>query len=307
MTTDHPGPVRLTPRAFVFVAPDTSPSGRTDSIVTGPVRVSVDAVTTDDGVRLVYRRYEPEDATPRGTVLASHGIQSHGGWYRRSSARLAAAGWRVVWPDRRGSGWSGSGSGDATRLLDDLALIASSERIAGRPLVPLGISWGAKPATAFAIGRRADGLILVTPGLFSRFAPSPLARLAIGTLPKKKTFPIPLSDPALFTDDPAFRAMIAADPHARRRVDVATLRAAAELDRIAAERAGSLSCPVLIRFAGRDAIVDNRRTRDWAATLGTSDLTVQESPRARHTVEFEPDRDAITDRVIAWLDERFGD
>ncbi|MEM1063394.1 MAG: alpha/beta fold hydrolase, partial [Planctomycetota bacterium] len=191
-------------------------------------------------------------------------------------------------------------TGDAERLIDDVERLLDDPALVSPPVVLLGVSWGAKLATAVAVRRPVAGLAWVNPGLFSRFTPSAPARLAVRLLPGSLEVPIPLNDPALFTDDPARRAMIAADPHARRTADMTLLRATAELDRRLAARSDRLDTPLLVQLAGQDQIVDNRRTRDRAETLA-ADVTVREYADARHTLEFSAAADDAAADLVAWL------
>ena len=68
------------------------------------VMVSFEDITIrlPDGYEAYARYWSPPVC--RGGVLYLHGIQSHGGWYERSAARLCESGFAVLQPDRRGSG-----------------------------------------------------------------------------------------------------------------------------------------------------------------------------------------------------------
>jgi alpha-beta hydrolase superfamily lysophospholipase len=80
-------------------------------------------LTATDGYVWRFRRYEPAQ-TPRSHLVCIHGIQSHAGWYEKSCSAYAAAGHRVSFLDRRGSGMNLEARGDAPgfrRLLDDIA------------------------------------------------------------------------------------------------------------------------------------------------------------------------------------------
>src|SRR5262245_52689422 len=62
------------------------------------------SLIASDGLRLVYRLFEPPAHLRRGSVLHLHGIQSHGGWYLPTAAELARHGYCVYLLERRGSG-----------------------------------------------------------------------------------------------------------------------------------------------------------------------------------------------------------
>jgi alpha-beta hydrolase superfamily lysophospholipase len=164
-----------------------------------------------DGYRWHYRRYSPPGSA-RARVVCIHGIQSHAGWYEHSCRRLAAAGYAVSFLDRRGAGANPEGRGDTPgfrRLLDDLAefLRAPPSDEAGLPTFLLAISWGGKPAVALQKRHPGlvDGLALLCPGFCPIVGPGRRERLAIlwaRLTSPSRLFPIPLSDPQLFTATP---------------------------------------------------------------------------------------------------------
>jgi acylglycerol lipase len=88
---------------------------------------------------------------------------------------------------------------------------------------------------------------------------------------------------------------------ALHRATVSFLNASLALDAEARARAEEISHPTLVMLAGRDQIVDNEATRRYLDRLGTSRLEVKEYPEARHTLEFEPNREAIFSDLIDWL------
>src|SRR5207302_1678305 len=182
---------------------------------------TVEEFTASDGYRCKYRRY-PAQGAPRAELVFIHGIQSHAGWYEHSCTRFAQAGYQVSFLDRRGAGANDEARGDAPggfrRLLDDLAeFLTALPRTAprghtvGRLPVFLGaISWGGK--LAVALERRhpglVDGLVLFCPGFAARVRPRLGQRLWIlvsRLFRPRKLFPIPLSDPELFTANPRWQ------------------------------------------------------------------------------------------------------
>ena len=58
----------------------------------------------------------------------------------------------------------------------------------------------------------------------------------------------------------------------------------------------------MVLLAGRDEITDNRSTKDYISQFATLDATVIEYPEARHTLEFEPDREKFVSDLIGWLE-----
>lgn len=275
-------------------------------------------IITSDGYRLFARHWRPSEQ-PRGFVVALHGIQSHSGWYEYSSGRLCEAGFDVLFLDRRGSGRNFPRRGDAPhgdRLINDVVQVVSQvrrerDRLAPQaPVVLLAVSWGGKLAAVTAARRPEliDGLALLYPGLCARVQPtaSQRARLWLARQfdVRHKRIEIPLNDPALFTAEPRWQEFIRNDPLALREVTSGFLLAHQDLTRESLEAAPQIRCPTLLMLAGRDRIIDNAATKNWAARLGTGKVTLQEYPDAQHTLEFEPQPDPFVNDLLAWLDSR---
>jgi alpha-beta hydrolase superfamily lysophospholipase len=241
----------------------------------------------------------PAEGSVRGRVVVLHGVQSHGGWYHGFGSRLAVYGFEAHFPDRRGSGANTRDRGhapSARRLVEDVAELLRSLRDADpeSPLVLAGISWGGKTAilTAAKHPELVDGLALICPGLQPRVGVSLGERLrialAVVTNPRKR-FPIPLSDPALFTANPVAQAFIASDPLGLRQATAALLAASTVIDLRVKRAAAKVREPALLMLAGQDRIVDNARTLAYFRSLASPDKQVIEYPEAHHTLEFEPE------------------
>jgi alpha-beta hydrolase superfamily lysophospholipase len=266
--------------------------------------------TASDGYTAHCRRYLPREPA-HAHLICLHGIQSHGGWYEYSSARLCQAGYAVHYLDRRGSGLNQEARGDAPsfrRLIDDVAeFIAPLRReMPEVPVVAVAGSWGGKLATALC--RRhpglLDALVLLCPGLFPKVRPPFgqrlrifLARLANPT----RRFPIPLNDPELFTANPRWQAFIAGDPLALREATARLLVESVRLDLYLRWVPAWVTVPTLLMLAEHDRIIDNARTRAYVGRFATPEKQIIEYAGAHHTLEFEPDRDRFIDDLITWL------
>ena len=201
--------------------------------------------------------------------LAGAGARYAGGWSCCTASRamaagitawagrLAEAGYEAHFPDRRGSG--ANRERPRPRPLgpppDRRPRANGSRRSATRdPRVPIalaGISWGGK----LAVDHRrpshpelVDALALICPGLQPRVGVSLGERLRIALAfftNRRKTFPIPLSDPALFTANPEGQAFIAADLLGLHAGTAGLLAASSFIDRgrgVAAGGSGSPCC-----------------------------------------------------------------
>ena len=258
-------------------------------------------VRASDGVELHVARYAAD--SPRAVVVAAHGVQSHAGWFDRSSRQMADAGLEVWFADRRGSGRSGGDRGHVRggeRLLRDLDSVLA-ETPSGVPKLLLGVCWGGKlMAAAAAAGRDVDGVGLLYPGLFPRVGSNPWNWLLlkgakfIGV--QRRPTRLPLS-PELFTDDPAWQAAIRSDPLALTEVSVGLVQSGLDLDRVRSP--AGVSMPVFCGIAGRDRVIRNRPLRRWLEGVKPP-VEVVEYPDARHVLEFEASRERSTADFIAW-------
>ena len=117
-----------------------------------------------------------------------------------------------------------------------------------------------------------DALALICPGLHPRVGVSLGEKLRIAWAyftNRRKTFPIPLSDPALFTANPEGQAFIAADPLGLRAGTAGLLAASFFIDRRVRRAPRRIRQPALLMLAGQDRIVDNARTLAYFRTLAT--------------------------------------
>ena len=282
--------------------------------------------TVDDTHRMVDETFVASDGyplhvavwpavpshSPKGHVVALHGVQSHSGWYHSLGRTLAAAGFHASFPDRRGSGPNQRDRGHAPsagRLLGDLSeyLRKLKAKAPSLPVTLAGISWGGKLVVIEAARHPelVDGIALVCPGLLPRVGVSRREKLQIAwaaLVHRRKRFPIPLSDPALFTANPAAQAFIASDPYSLRQGTAGLLAASFIIDQLVRRAPARVRQPALLMIAGCDRIVDNARTLAYFGTLGSAYREVIEYPEAHHTLEFEPDPTRYASDLIDWID-----
>jgi alpha-beta hydrolase superfamily lysophospholipase len=225
-------------------------------------------------------------------------------------------GYAVTFLDRRGAGLNADDRGDAPgfrRLVDDLGEYLGALRSAGDGLAVflVAVSWGGKLAAA--LERRhpglVDGLALLCPGFFPQVRPSFKERWAIAlarVAAPRKLFPIPLSDPALFTATPHWQRFIAGDPLSLRQATARLLTESVRLDGYLWFVPRFVRIPVLLLLAERDRIIDNGRTRRYVERFASTDKKIIEYPGAHHTLEFEPEPDQFINDLKGWLERKSG-
>lgn len=254
----------------------------------------------------------PESVAMRGRVVILHGVQSHGGWYHNLGRTLASAGFETHFPDRRGSGSNERDRGhtpSSRRLIDDVAewLSTLRDQTPEAPIALAGISWGGKLVVLAAADhpRLVDAVALICPGLEPRVGVSTGERLRIAwafLTDRRRMFPIPLADPALFTAYAEGQAFIASDPLGLREATAGLLAASTFLDRRVPRALPRVRQPALLMLAGHDRIVDNDKTLAAFQRFGSTRRTVIDYPEGHHTLEFEPDPSLYARDLIAWLE-----
>ena len=271
--------------------------------------------TLGDGYVLRGRVWESLTRERSRTVVYLHGIQSHGGWFEWSASLLAQQGCHVILPDRRGSGLNGAARGDtpsAERWLEDIdELAAWGQRDLGATQFDVvGASWGGKLALAWSLRhpQQVGKLLLIGPGLFPAVDLSPLGRIRVGLsllTGGRRTFAIPLNDPALFTDNAAGQAFIADDHLKLTRATARFLWHSERLSRrLLRTDAGALRAETTLVLAGKDRIILNGPTEEWVRRVADHDVKVVALAEAAHTLELAADPTALRELITQWAAER---
>ena len=266
-------------------------------------------VTLPDGYRSYGRYWNPGEL--RGAVLYHHGIQSHCGWYERSPAWLAEAGYAVLQVDRRGSGRNPHqrGHAESTDQLAGDALAARDFLITRTGLTRhhvLGVSWGGKLAVAAYVAAPADvaSLTLVTPGIFPRIGVSKaeMARIGFAMLYEStKLFDIPLNDAELFTASPQWQAFIGADPLTLRQCTAGFYLASRRMDKAVGRLRDGPPVPIHLCIAADERIIDNDKTMTFVRELHWPRCRITRYSNARHSLEFEGDPEAYFSDLVDFL------
>ncbi len=241
----------------------------------------VRSFVASDGYPLHVRIWPAEGQT-RGQVVVLHGVQSHGGWYHGLGRSLAAAGYTVSFPDRRGSGANALDRGharSARRLNLDLAewLRAVRSEDPGLPIALAGISWGGKLAMIAAARHPelVDAIVLICPGLHPRVGVSrvPSDCRSPGRFSRIGESAFRSRSPTLRSSPPIRRARRSspADPYSLREGTAGLLAASFIIDRLVARAPGRIHQPALLMLAGQDRIVDNAQTLAYFERLASTE------------------------------------
>lgn len=251
----------------------------------------------------------------RPGVLYLHGIQSHGGWYEWSASVLADAGLAVLMPDRRGSGANLVDRGDVAsvqRWFDDLGEHAAWMSAHGADCVGVvGVSWGGKLALAWLIEsqrsvqfRTLSNLLLIAPGIFPQVGIGLAGRLAVAwswIADPTRLFELPLTDAALFTENPTGRSFIDADPLKLTHVTGRFLVHSHSLDRrLASLPSASIHSSTTLLLGQRDRIIRNDATQRWLSRVCSTPAEVHVLPAGHHTLEFGFDVSEFESYLREW-------
>ncbi len=240
-----------------------------------------------------------------------HGYAEHSGRYEEMAEWFAERGAAVHAYDQRGHGRSGGTRchvGRFEEFLDDLAVVLSSvqEQHADVPVSLIGHSMGGLITLAFLAERKPMIASAVTSGAaLSLGAVSPLrvalARVARRLLPRL-AFGSGL-DPQGLSRDPEVVRRYLEDPLIHRSMTAslgAELLAAAPRT---AARAGQVGVPLLMLHGGADPLCAAGGSRSFRAGVKSAGSALHIYPELRHEIFNEPEREAVWQDVLTWLEE----
>jgi alpha-beta hydrolase superfamily lysophospholipase len=260
------------------------------------------------GPEIYWQAWHPP--TARAAVVIAHGAAEHGGRYAPLAARLNTAGFAVYALDHRGHGHSTGARtviDDLDRALADIDhLVDRATSEGGAKPFLLGHSMGGCLALAYALEDQAriEGLILSGPlialkGLRPILA---LSRVLAAVAPRLGVHAV---DAAAISRDPEQVRSYEEDPLVDRgKLPVRTVAVFAGAIAGFKRRSGDLTLPLLILQGGADRIVPPAGSRRLAVRAGSEDKTLELYPGLYHEIfnEAEPERTAVLDDLVGWLD-----
>src|SRR6266446_187113 len=205
------------------------------------------------------RVVEPASERLRAVLICLHGIQSNRDWWLPLGRELAAEGIAVWAYDRPGSGApSPAGPADITATTWDAqmaqAAAAARKRYGKIPIIAMGVSWGANPATVSAANPANGwaGAVLCNPAFLTRKDGAFMRTVVLSYLnpltwfDKRAPLHLPLDDDD-YTPNPATRKLPYFSPEnlkhtATRRF----LKTTGTFKKAATSSLATISVPVLV-------------------------------------------------------------
>jgi len=272
-------------------------------------------VTAKDGTAISAVAYNVEKNDKKGVVIVSHGFGEHSGIYVDTAERLGQAGYACVLFDQRGHGappddrknWFGVIE-NYRHFLDDIAsvTVAVRQMAPETPIALYGHSMGGNIVANALLRNDATAYscaILEAPwlGLLKKYS-SPATALAklLGALSSKLTIVSKLSVNDL-TGDPSKTEGYKADPLYHNRISFRMFAGINDGCAYAIDNAARLPVPVFLAYAGKDRIISNQATLDFAANAGDM-VTVMEYDSC-HAIHNDLKRDEYYRDAIAFLDK----
>ncbi|HEX7321703.1 MAG TPA: alpha/beta hydrolase [Mycobacterium sp.] len=264
------------------------------------------------GVRIVYDVWAP-DTPPRAVVVLSHGFGEHAGRYHHVAQRFGAAGLMTYALDHRGHGRSGGKRvlcRDISEYTGDFhTLVGIATRAdPGLPRVVLGHSMGGGIVFSYGVDHPDDYRLMVLSGPAVAMGDTVSPVLAfVGKLvgAVAPSLPIESLDSSAVSRDPAVVAAYDGDPLVYHGlVPAGVARALLRISDTMEQRASALAAPLLIVHGEEDRLIPVDGSRRLAACAGSADVELKIYPGLYHEVFNEPERAAVLDDVVGWIDAR---
>ena len=268
-------------------------------------------VEASDGVRLYAQWWKPSGAA-KAIVCLVHGGCEHSGRYAHLANRLASSGYLVAAIDLRGHGRSPGRRvfirSFAEYLADVHCLLSQAAKQApGRPVFLLGHSLGGLIATLFVIAERPAiaGLVLSGPFLeLGQGISKPAVMLAriMGRLFPKLTLTKALDTTAV-SRDPEVVSAYAKDPLVHHGgiplgTGVEVMKAIVTKN----ARMAEIRVPLLVFHGTADRLAAVDGSKQLYSRASSADKTLRLCEGLFHEVFNEPEREALLDELVNWLD-----
>lgn len=261
----------------------------------------------------IYYRYWSPDSAPRGVIVLVHGAGEHGDRYAYFAGRCCDTGLAVAALDHVGHGKSDGDYGHLERFQEHLDnLDTFRKRVAddfpGLPLVLVGHSMGGLISACYLLEHQAHfaACALSGPAIKTELEPGlvqiTLIRLLSVLAPRAGVLQL---DAAGVSRDPAVVEAYRQDPlvnHGKM-----SARFVSELFRAmhhVQSSAANITLPLLLMHGESDVLAAPSGSRLLHDAVSSGDKALQLYPGLYHEIFNEPERDAVIDDLLAWLDKR---
>jgi len=262
------------------------------------------------GLNIFLRSWHPE-SPPRAVVVLCHGVNSHGGQYLWTAARLVEQGFAVYALDLRGRGRSDGERfyvEDIGDYVSDVAgtIAIAKARDAGLPVYLLGHSAGGVTSASYALDHQheIDGFICES---FAFQVPAPgFALAAIKGLshiaPRLGVLTLHNKD---FSRDPVAVAALDADPLIKDEVQpAATVAALVRADERLRAEFPTITIPLLILHGTADKATVPAGSQFFFDTAGSADKTLKLYDGHYHDLLNDFGKEAVFADILAWIEAR---
>jgi alpha-beta hydrolase superfamily lysophospholipase len=266
-----------------------------------------------DGNCLQGYAWAPAEGAPRAVFVVVHGLGDHARRYGALAQALNAQGVAVLAQDHRGH----AGSGGARQRIDsveqaaadvDLALQEAARRWPGAALVLHGHSFGGLVATHLAAttARPLAGVVVSSAALQRPAGVSDTQVAVVRTLsalaPALGLDPL---DPTQVVREPAAQAALAADPLiTREKLPARTIAALLTGVDAVQPRLAAVRQPLLVLHGGADTVTPPAGSRALHTRAASAEKTLRLYDAARHDLLHEPEADAVTQEIAAFVARR---
>lgn len=264
------------------------------------------------GTKIVYDVWTPSSA-PTGVVVLCHGYAEHARRYDHVAQRFGAAGLVTYALDLRGHGRSDGKRvylRELSEYTDDFHHLVGIATAAHPDLkrIVIGHSMGGGVVFSYGVEHPDDYALMVLsgPAVYAQDAVSTfmigVAKVVGSVLPGLPVEELPAE---AVSRDPQVVAAYQADPlvhHGKLPAGVA--KALIGVGETMPQRAPALTAPLLVVHGSDDKLIPVAGSERLVECVGSSDVTLKVYPGLYHEVFNEPERDAVLDDVVSWIEAR---
>ena len=266
-----------------------------------------------DGTRMFMHTWIPTEGRPRASIIAVHGLGSHGGDMKNIGEYFDEKGLAVFAPDMRGFGHFSGRKGHVMNFdeyNEDISNIIEQvkDQFPGRIVYLFGASLGGLLAIRYVVTypKAVDGLILSCPSVSERLPIGKGTRIAASLLS--------LLNAKIYFDNGIDVDVLSRDPEVVKRHKEDPLRFDKATPRFGHcgfkavkqgwNAASMITLPVLMLQAGEDHLVDAEKNKQWFEMLASEDKTLNFYDGFYHEVFEEPEKDRVLNDINTWLEIR---